>query len=94
LTNVEDLHNAGLLYDRIYYHDMMGAPATSTGTVDFPFPLDDFSKTNGALGKGKGTLERKYTLKPWPQSFLDLLTDENNHALTTEAKAAYQNFGY
>ena len=94
LTNVEDLHNAGLLYDRIYYHDMLGAPATSTGTADFPFPLDDFSKTNGALGKGKGTLDRKYTFKPWPQSFLDLLTDENNHALTTEAKAAYQNFGY
>lgn len=94
LTNVEDLHNAGLLYDRIYYHDMLGAPATSTGTTDFPFPLDDFSKTNGALGKGKGTLDRKYTFKPWPQSFLDLLTDENNHALTTEAKAAYQNFGY
>jgi len=94
LTNVEDLHNAGLLYDRIYYHDMLGAPATSTGTTDFPFPLDDFSKTNGALGKGKGTLDRKYTFKPWPQSFLDLLTDENNHALTTEAKATYQNFGY
>jgi hypothetical protein len=90
----EDLKNAGILYERVYYRDMMGAPATSTGTADFPFPKDDISKTNGALGTGKGTLERKHTFRPWPQSFLELLTDEKGNALTTEAKAAYQNYGY
>lgn len=95
LTNVEDLHNAGLLYDRIYYHDMMGAPAASTGTTAFPFPKDDISKGSiGALGKGKGTLDRKYTFKPWPLVFLQLLTDENNNPLDAATIAAYQNPGY
>jgi hypothetical protein len=95
LTNVEDLHNAGLLYDRIYYHDMMGAPAASTGTTAFPFPKDDISKGGiGALGAGKGTLDRKYTFKPWPLVFLQLLTDENNNPLDASSIAAYQNPGY
>lgn len=90
----EDLKNAGILYERVYYRDMLGAPSASTGTADFPFPKDDISKTNGALGAGKGNLERKHTFRPWPQSFLELLTDEEGNALTTEAKAAYQNYGY
>lgn len=94
LTNWEDLHNAGILYERVVARDMMGAPASSTGTVNFPFPVDDISKTNGALGKGKGTLERKYTFRAWPQSYLDLLTDENGNALDAAAKQAYQNYGY
>lgn len=91
----EDLHNAGILYERIRDRDMMGAPATSTGTADFPFPKDDVSTGNiGALGKGKGNLQRFHTFKPWPQSYLDALTDDNNNPLTTEAKQAYQNLGY
>ena len=94
LTNWEDLHNAGILYERVVARDMMGAPASSTGTVNFPLPVDDISKTNGALGKGKGTLERKYTFRAWPQSYLDLLTDENGNALDAAAKQAYQNYGY
>ncbi len=94
LTNVEDLHNAGILYDRVYYRDMMGAPASSTGTANFPFPKDDISKTNGALGIGKGTWDRKYTFKPWPQTYLDLLTDDKNNPLDAAAKKAYQNYGY
>jgi hypothetical protein len=94
LTNWEDLHNAGILYERVVARDMMGAPASSTGTVNFPFPVDDISKTTGALGKGKGTYERKYTFRPWPQSFLDLLTDDKNNALDAASKQAYQNYGY
>jgi starch-binding outer membrane protein, SusD/RagB family len=94
-TNVEDLHNAGILYDRIYYHDMMGAPNTSTGTVNFPFPKDDISTgTIGARGVGKGTLKKEYTFKPWPQTYLDLLTDSTNNPLTIQEKALYQNPGY
>lgn len=90
----EDLKNAGILYERVYHRDMMGAPAASTGTVDFPFPKDDISTTNGALGKGKGTLERKHTFRAWPQVFLELLTDDKGNALDAEGKAAYQNDGY
>lgn len=95
LTNWEDLHNAGILYDRVYYRDNMGAPATSTGTLDFPFPLDNISTGNiGARGTGKGQFQKYHTFKAWPQSFLELLTDENGSPMTAEAKAAYQNPGY
>jgi len=95
LTNWEDLHNVGILYDRVLYRDNMGAPATSTGTVDFPFPTDDISIGNiGARGIGKGQFQKYHTFKPWPQSFLELLTDEKGSPMAADAKAAYQNFGY
>lgn len=94
LQTVEDLHNAGILYERVRDRDMMGAPATSTGTADFPFPDDDLNVTLGANGKGKGQLQKFHTFKPWPQSYLDLLTDEKGNALDASAKAEYQNPGY
>lgn len=95
MSNWEDLHNAGILYDRVYYRDMMGAPSASTGTTDFPFPLDDISTgTIGARGIGKGLFDKHHTFKAWPQSFLDLLTDDKNQPLDAAGKAAYQNPGY
>ena len=96
LTNTEDLHNAGILYDRVYYRDMLGAPSSSTGTVNFPFPKDDLGGTGsvGARGVGKGNFQRFHTFKCWPTSVLELLTDEKNNPLDAAAKAAYQNPGY
>ena len=95
LTNWEDLHNAGILYDRVYYRDNMGAPAASKGTTDFPFPTDDISTgTIGARGIGKGLFQKYHTFKAWPQSFIELLTDDKNSPMSAEAKAAYQNDGY
>lgn len=95
LTNWEDLHNAGILYDRVYYRDNMGAPVASTGTVNFPFPTDDISTgTVGARGVGKGQFQKYNTFKAWPQSFLELLTDDKGSPMSAEAKAAYQNSGY
>jgi hypothetical protein len=91
---VEDLHNAGILYERVRDRDMMGAPVTSTGTAAFPFPDDDLNVALGANGNGKGQLQKFHTFKPWPQSFLDVLTDEQGNALDAAAKAAYQNPGY
>jgi hypothetical protein len=94
-TTWEDLHNAGILSDRVFYHDMMGAPSTSTGTTDFPFPLDDISKgTVGARGVGKGLFQKFNSFKAWPQSYLELLTDEQKNPLAAAVKAAYQNPGY
>ena len=92
----EDMHNAGILYERIVAHDQLGAPATSTGTQAFPFAKDDIAGASGvgATGVGKGLVERKHTFFPWPQAFLDLLTDEQGNALDVAAKKAYQNFGY
>lgn len=95
LTNWEDLHNAGILYERVVARDMMGAPASSTGTALYPFPLDDINNGKiGATGKGKGVFERKHTFKPWPKAYLDLLTDEDGNALTPAAVKEYQNYGY
>lgn len=96
LTTTEDLHNAGILYERVRDRDMLGAKSQFTGTVNFPFPLDDAKKTGaiGAQGKGKGNFERYHTFKAWPNAFLELLTDENGNALDAAGKAAYQNPGY
>lgn len=96
LTTTEDLHNAGILYERVYFRDMLGAPSTSTGTVDFPFPVDDIGGTGtvGAKGVGKGGFQKYHTFKAWPNSYLELLTDESNKPLDDAAKAAYQNPGY
>ncbi len=96
LTNTEDLHNAGILYDRVYYRDMLGAPSSSTGTADFPFPVDDLggSGSVGAKGVGKGNFQKYHTFKCWPTSVLELLTDENGNPLSAADKAAYQNPGY
>ncbi|MBN2611560.1 MAG: RagB/SusD family nutrient uptake outer membrane protein [Bacteroidales bacterium] len=98
LQHTEDLHNAGILYERIYYREMMGAPPTSTGTPDFPFPVDaeDLARegVTGAKGVGKGQLSKHHTFKAWPSAFLIILTDENNNALTQEEIDAYQNPGY
>ncbi len=96
LLAVEDLHNAGIWYERVRDRDMMGAPASSTGTTAFPFPKDDTvnAGTVGAQGVGKGQLQKYHSFKPWTQSFLDLLTDEKGNSLDASAKAAYQNPGY
>jgi starch-binding outer membrane protein, SusD/RagB family len=96
LTTVEDLHNAGIWYQRIRDRDMLGAPIASKGTDAFPFPVDDTKNTGtvGAQGVGKGQLQKFHSFHPWPQSFLDLLTDEKGAALDATAKAAYQNPGY
>jgi starch-binding outer membrane protein, SusD/RagB family len=74
---------------------MMGAPSSSTGTTDFPFPKDDISTgTVGARGVGKGLFQKFNTFKAWPQSFLELLTDKDGKPITPDVKAAYQNPGY
>ena len=94
----EDLHNAGILYDRVYYRDYYGAPASSTGTDDYPFPVadEDIARAagTGAIGKGRGFFDKHHTFKPWPISFLNSLQDEDGNSLTDIEKAEYQNPGY
>ena len=98
LQITEDLHNAGILYDRIYYRDFFGSPATATGTDDYPFPYDqhdvDQYVTRGAIGTGRGQFDQHHTFKAWPIGFLELLTDEEGNALTSTERQEYQNPGY
>jgi hypothetical protein len=48
----------------------------------------------GQDGTGKGTFRPSNTFKPFPQTFIDMLTDENGKTLDAAAKAEYQNPGY
>ena len=50
--------------------------------------------SDGQNGQPKGGFQNYMTLKPFPQSFMDMLTDENNVQLDADAKKAYQNYGY
>ncbi len=92
----EDLHNAGILYDRVYYRDYFGAPSSSTGTDDYPFPIDpvDQGGVVGAIGRGRGVFDKHHTFKAWPLAFLNLLTDENGAPLSGVEFDQYQNPGY
>lgn len=98
ITN-EDLHNAGIWYERVYYRDPVGAPSESTGTADFPFPVDPEDETNGpggigATGYGRGQLGKYHNFKAWPLDFLQLLTDEEGIPYGVDEFNDYQNPGY
>jgi hypothetical protein len=85
----EDLHNAGLLYDRIEYLNQMASDKTGLWPV-----AANPDNGNGQNGSGKGQMKKQYTFRPWPNSFLVQLTDQNGKVLDAAAKAAYQNPGY
>lgn len=91
----EVVHHAGVQAARIQWHNQMGANTSNTtyatGTWDV---ADNVNGTDGQTGQPKGGFQNYMTLKPFPQSFLDMLTDENNVLLDAGAKAAYQNYGY
>ncbi|MDR1724740.1 MAG: RagB/SusD family nutrient uptake outer membrane protein [Tannerella sp.] len=90
-TYIEVIHHAGTQADRIRRHQQMAAPSTYTY-----WDVSDNALANGQgqTGKGKGDFANYHTFRPFPQTFLDMLTDENNVLLDDAAKAAYQNPGY
>jgi hypothetical protein len=85
----EDLHNAGILYDRVEYLNQMASDKTGLWPV-----AANTDSGNGQDGNGKGQMKKQYTFRPWPSSFLVQLTDQNGTLLDAAAKAAYQNPGY
>jgi starch-binding outer membrane protein, SusD/RagB family len=85
----EDLHNAGILYDRVIYNNQMASPLPGLWPR-----ADNPAGGNGQDGNGKGQMKKEYTFRPWPNSFLVQLTDENGKPLDATARAAYQNPGY
>lgn len=85
----EDLHNAGILYERTVYLNQMASSLTGY------WPLAaNTANGNGQDGNGKGQMRREYTFRPWPANYLLQLTDEKGKPLTAEAMSAYQNPGY
>lgn len=85
----EAQHNAGVLYERIIYLNQMASDQTGLWPV-----ATNTENGNGQDGNGKGQFEKHYTFRPWPRAYLDLLTDENGNALSTEDKGDYQNPDY
>ena len=87
------LHHSGWQYARILYH--CKEASTLAQGPDY-WPVADNEVTDGALTdrKGMGFLQPYHTLKPFRQSTIDLLTDENNVLLDAAGRKAYQNYGY
>jgi hypothetical protein len=85
----EDLHNAGLLYDRVIYNNQMASDRQGLWPV-----ASNTANGTGQDGNGKGQMKKHYTFRPWPNAYLVQLTDENGKALDAAARAAYQNPGY
>lgn len=85
----EDLHNAGILYERTAYYNQMASKRTGLWPA-----ASNTANGNGQDGNGKGQMEKYHTFRPWPDAFLVRLTDENGTPLDGAARKAYQNPGY
>lgn len=85
----EDLHNAGILYDRIEYLNQMASDKQGIWPVAF-----NNNNGSGQDGNGKGLMKKTYTFRPWPNLFLVQLTDANGKVFDAASQAAYQNPGY
>lgn len=85
----EDLHNAGLLYDRVEYFNQMASSQQGLWPS-----ADNPEGGNGQDGNGKGQMQKYFTFRPWPDAYLTQLTDESGKPLDDAARAAYQNPGY
>ncbi|PRD49204.1 hypothetical protein C5745_00765 [Sphingobacterium haloxyli] len=85
----EDLHNAGILYERTVHYNQMASDRTGLWPV-----ASNTANGNGQDGNGKGQMQKHHTFRPWPDAFLVRLTDENGMPLDEAARKAYQNPGY
>jgi hypothetical protein len=85
----EDLHNAGILYERVEYLNQMASDLSGLWPV-----AANTDNGNGQDGNGKGQMKKHFTFRPWPNAFLVQLTDDKGKPLDDAAKQAYQNPGY
>lgn len=85
----EDQHNAGILYQRLIYHNQEASPLLG----QWPIAANTYNGA-GQNGNGKGQYKEWYTFRVWPQAYLSLLTDSEGNPLSPEALVAYQNLGY
>ncbi|RHE91449.1 RagB/SusD family nutrient uptake outer membrane protein [Bacteroides intestinalis] len=85
----ENLHHSGWQADRIMYHEQMASPLKGLWDAS-----DNLINGIGQTGDGMGYFQPFHTLKPFAQTVIDLLTDENGVPLDEAGKKAYQNYGY
>jgi len=85
----EDLHNAGILYDRVMHYNQM-----ASSLVGFWPVATNTAGGNGQDGRGKGQMQKHHTFRMWPFNYLIQLTDENGRPLDATQRSEYQNPGY
>jgi len=85
----EDLHNAGILYDRVMHYNQMASNRVGLWPV-----ATNTAGGNGQDGNGKGQMQRHHTFRMWPFNYMIQLTDENGAPLDASQRSAYQNPGY
>ncbi|MFT3737431.1 MAG: hypothetical protein QM786_01610 [Breznakibacter sp.] len=85
----EGIHHAGIQYERVYHHNQLASSKAGGWPVS-----DNPVSGNGQDGNGKGVFSPKHTFKPFPQSYIDMLTDEKGTLLSGTEKSQYQNPGY
>jgi len=85
----EDLHNAGILYDRVMQYNQMASNRVGLWPV-----ATNTAGGNGQDGNGKGQMQKHQTFRMWPFNYLIQLTDENGRALDATQRSEYQNPGY
>ena len=85
----EDLHNAGILYERVSYLNQMASDKTGLWPVAF-----NIENNNGQNGNGKGQMKPHNTFRMWPNAYLVQLTDADGKPIDAATRAAYQNPGY
>ncbi|WP_312398467.1 RagB/SusD family nutrient uptake outer membrane protein [Sphingobacterium sp.] len=85
----EGIHHAGIQLERILHHAQLASGRTGSWSRS-----DNPSGVNGQDGNGKGTFLTTHTFKPFPQSFISMLTDKDGVLLDETARRSYQNPGY
>lgn len=91
----DQVHHAGVQAARIQWHKQTSSNSANSTYVVGSWPTgDNVIGTTGPTGLPKGSFQNFNTLRPFPSSYLNLLTDENGVNLDDAAKQAYQNYGY
>lgn len=85
----EGIHHAGIQLERMLHHAQLASSRTGLWSKS-----DNPSGVNGQDGNGKGTFSATHTFKPFPQSFISMLTDKDGVLLDETARRSYQNPGY
>lgn len=85
----EGIHHAGIQLERVQHHNQLASSKTGNWPV-----ADNPVNANGQNGNGKGVFRAKDTFKPFPQAYINMLTDEKGAPLSTDAIRSYQNPGY
>ncbi|HSJ68354.1 MAG TPA: RagB/SusD family nutrient uptake outer membrane protein [Anditalea sp.] len=85
----EDLHNAGILYDRVMHYNQMASSLVGLWPA-----ATNTAGGNGQDGRGKGQMQKHHTFRMWPFNYMIQLTDENGSPLDATQRSEYQNPGY